>query len=71
MRVRYSRGEDVLLIELSGEEIDHAEEASPLIVHVSREGRPVVIEILDASEFLAKVSRAAMRAGEEDVELAL
>lgn len=71
MRIRYSREEDVLLIELSDEEIDHAEEAGPLIVHVSREGRPVAIEILDASEFLAKVSSAAMRAGEGAVELAL
>lgn len=51
-RIRYSRDVDVLLIDLSEKPIDHAEEEGQVIVHFSREGEPVLIEILDAKEFV-------------------
>ena len=69
MKVRYSRGEDVLIIELSDEKVDYAEEMGPIIVHFTNDGRPVILEILDASEFIAELSKAAMRAKEEPVEV--
>jgi uncharacterized protein YtpQ (UPF0354 family) len=68
MKFRYSRGEDVLTIELSDEKVDYAEEMGPIIVHFTDDGRPVILEILDASEFIAELSKAAMRAEEEPVE---
>ncbi|MEM3523933.1 MAG: DUF2283 domain-containing protein [Thermoproteota archaeon] len=69
MRIRYSRSEDVLLIELLDEKVDYAEEMGPIIVHFTEDGKPVILEILDASEFIAELSKAAMRAREEPVEV--
>ena len=51
-KIRYSKDVDALLIELSGEPIDYAEESGPFIVHFSREGRPVLLEIFSARDFL-------------------
>jgi hypothetical protein len=51
-KVRYSKDVDALLIELSGEDIDHAEEAGQFIVHFSRTSAPVLLEIQSARDFL-------------------
>jgi len=69
MKVRYSRGEDVLIIELSDEKVDYAEEMGPVIVHFTKDGRPVMLEILDASEFVTEISKVAMRAEEKPLEI--
>jgi uncharacterized protein YuzE len=69
MKIRYSRNEDILIIELSDEKIDYAEEMGPIIVHFTENGKPVMLEILDASEFIAKISKIAMRAKEEPIEV--
>ncbi|RSN74577.1 DUF2283 domain-containing protein [Candidatus Methanodesulfokora washburnensis] len=68
MRVRYSRDEDILIIELSDDKIDHAEEMESIIVHFTENNRLVMLEILDASRFIAEIS-SAMRAGGEFVEV--
>ena len=57
MRVQYNREDDVLMIHLSEATIDHAEEAEGIIVHFSREDRPVLLEVLDASDFLARLAK--------------
>lgn len=69
MKVRYSRSEDVLIIELSDEKVDYAEEMGPVIVHFTKDGRPVMLEILDASEFVTEISKVAMRAEEKPIEI--
>jgi uncharacterized protein YuzE len=69
MRIRYSRDEDILIIEFSDEKIDYAEEMGPIIVHFTEDGKPVMLEILDASEFIAEISKIAMRAKEEPIEV--
>jgi len=51
-KIRYSKEVDVLLIELSDKPIDYAEESGQMIVHFSKEGEPVLFEILDAKEFV-------------------
>jgi len=51
-RIRYSKDVDALLVELSKGTIDHAEESGQLIVHFTKEGEPVLLEILDARDFL-------------------
>ena len=51
-RIRYSKDVDALLVELSTEPIDHAEESGPFIVHFARGGDPVLLEILNAKEFV-------------------
>jgi hypothetical protein len=53
-KIRYSRDVDVLLIEFSDKSIDHAEESGPFIVHFSKESEPVLLEILDARQFLIR-----------------
>jgi hypothetical protein len=70
MRVRYNRKEDILTVELAEASIDHAEESGPLIAHFGEDDRLVLLEILEASDFLAKLTKAAVRAeGERAVEV--
>ena len=66
MRAKFDRDEDILMVEVSSEPIAHAEEVDGFIVQFSAEGRPVLLEILDASDFLAELSKAALtgKAGE-------
>jgi uncharacterized protein YuzE len=51
-RMRYSKDVDALLVEFSDKRIDYAEEEGQIIVHFSREGEPVLLEILDARDFI-------------------
>ncbi|MDH7579062.1 MAG: DUF2283 domain-containing protein [Bacillota bacterium] len=53
-RIKYSRDVDVLLVELSDKPIDHAEEAGQVIVHFAADGEPVLLEILEARDFLLR-----------------
>lgn len=68
MKVRYNREEDVLLIEtIPGAKIDYADQSDSLITHFTADGAVVLLEILDASRFLASALRAALRGTEEPV----
>jgi uncharacterized protein YuzE len=70
MKIHYDRQEDILMIEMVAEGIiDHAEHTGPIIAHLSPEGQLVVLEILDASEFLASLIKATLRHQEEDIPL--
>lgn len=61
MKIRYNREKDILLLEVSKKSIDYAEEAGPIIVHFDKNRHPVLLEILDASEFLSLVTKASIR----------
>ena len=62
MRIRYDREEDVLSIEVIPQgTIDHAEQTDSLIAHFTADGRLVLLEILDASHFLASILQVALR----------
>ena len=52
MNVEYSPEVDILTYEISKAAIDHAEEAGDIIVHYSKRRKPVLLEILNASDFL-------------------
>lgn len=55
IKVSYDSDADVLsLLSLSGESIDHAFEMGNLIVHVNERGKPILIEILEASHILRR-----------------
>jgi len=58
LKVRYSPKEDILMYEVSDEAIDYAEEMDSVIVHFTKSGKPVLLEILDASKFLAQTIKA-------------
>ena len=62
MKVKYSPEEDILMYELTGGPIDYTEEMGPVIVHFTKAGKPVLLEILDASKFLAQTVQAKKRA---------
>ena len=51
-KIRYSKDADALLVELSTEPVDYAEDSGPFIVHFSKEGEPVLLEVLEAKEFV-------------------
>ena len=61
MRVDYSKEEDILMYEVSDEPIDYAEEMDSVIVHFTKAGKPVMLEILDASKFLSQTIKATRK----------
>jgi len=72
MKLSYDREEDILTIEVIPEGVvDHAEQAGPLITHFTETGRLVLLEILDASEFLSQVIKATLRFETDEVPLAI
>ncbi len=62
MKMSYNRDEDIMIIEISSEHIDFAEEMGPIIVHFSKEGKPVLLEIMEASEFIASATKSSIQA---------
>ncbi len=51
-KIKYSKDVDALLLELSDKKIDYAEEEEQMIIHFSKDGEPVLLEILDAKDFI-------------------
>ena len=51
-KIRYSKDVDALLINFSDKKIDYAEDEGQIIIHFSKEGEPVLLEILDAKDFI-------------------
>jgi uncharacterized protein YuzE len=51
-KIKYSKDVDALLIELSDKKIDYVEEEGQMIIHFSKDGEPVLLEILDAKDFI-------------------
>ncbi len=72
MKLNYDREEDILTIETTPEgTIDHAEHTGPFIAHFSQEGQLLLLEILDASEFLSALIKATIRGQEQELPLAV
>jgi len=71
MRAHYDREVDALVIEILPEgTISHAEQVDSIIAHFTATGQLVLLEILDASEFLSELVRLAMKAEQEEMGLA-
>lgn len=66
-KIRYSKDVDALLVEFSKKRIVHAEEAGPFIVHLAEDGEPVLLEILDAKDFLLNSLKSLVK--EQEVAL--
>ncbi|MBI4272954.1 DUF2283 domain-containing protein [Candidatus Uhrbacteria bacterium] len=62
-KISYEKEADVLRVELAKAPIDYATELGPLIIHFSKRGLPVYIEILEASKFLRETQKAFVREG--------
>jgi hypothetical protein len=52
MKIKHSRDVDILLVELAPGPVDYAEETDGVITHFSADGKPLVLEIQGATEFL-------------------
>ena len=66
MKIKYHRQEDILTLELSKAPIDHAEEAGPIIAHFSADDELVLLEILEARDFLAQLTKATRQKVQEE-----
>jgi uncharacterized protein YuzE len=61
MRASYDRSADTLLIHVGRGKVDYAEEVGPFVIHFTKRGKPLLIEILDASEVLSNLTKVTMR----------
>lgn len=65
MKYEYDSKADVLMLILSDEKPDFGEQSGPIITHYNEKGKPVEIEILDASstvlEFLKPILKSKKR----------
>lgn len=52
MKVKYSKDVDILMVWISDDKFDYAEESSGVITHFTSDGKPVLLEIQGAKEFL-------------------
>ena len=66
-KIRYSKDTDTLLVELSDTKIDHAEDQGQIIIHFSKKNEPVLIEIMDASQFMVNAFSSVIK--QEEVVL--
>ena len=53
-KISYEPEADVLMWEITDKPIDFAKEIGNIVVHFTKKNIPVLIEILEASQFLAK-----------------
>jgi len=66
-KMRYDHEDDVLMIWLAeGKQVNHADQLGSLILHVTETGEPVLLEILNAREFVMEVVRAAITTTTEE-----
>lgn len=54
MNFKYIKEADILIIILANEKIEYVEQAGPINIHFSINKKPILIEILDATDFLSK-----------------
>ena len=67
MKVKYSSDVDILMVWLSDDPFDYAEETDGLITHFSAAGKPVLLEIQGAKDFLLGSLTSLVR--DEEVNL--
>ena len=68
MKISYDREEDILMIEIKDNGIiDHAEQNGIFISHFDTDEQMLLLEILDASEFLSSLIKATIRGKEQEI----
>lgn len=53
----YDPESNILCWEIAGGEISHAREFGNFIIHLSASGKPILVEILDASKFIGQIDK--------------
>lgn len=67
MKFRYDKEDDILMVWLANKKVDYAEQSKNVIMHFSKDNKPVLMEILDASKFLKQTSQALPRSVRQSV----
>lgn len=63
LKMRYDHEDDVLMIWFAqGKTVDHAEQTGQSILHLTESGEPVLLEILNARDFVPELVRTVMLA---------
>lgn len=62
-KISYEPEADLLRIEVAKGTIDYASEIGNIVVHFSKKGIPLYLEILEATKFLKKSNKELARAG--------
>lgn len=57
VKYRYDKEDDVLMVFLGKGKVDDAQQTGNIISHLSAKGELLLLEILDASQFLKETSR--------------
>ena len=53
----YDEEANIILWEISKGEISHVREFGNFIIHLSGSGKPILVEILDASKFIGQIDK--------------
>ena len=61
MEYKYDRDTDTLIIKIAEDSPDYGEQEENIIYHYSKNGRPVEIEILDASKTALNIVKAILQ----------
>lgn len=67
LKTRFDREDDVLTIFLGKGKIDDTQQSGNVIAHLSSKGEVLLLEILNASEFLKAQSRALPKDVKEQI----
>ena len=62
-KISYEPEADVLRIEVAKGTIDYASEVGNVVVHFSKKGMPLYLEILEATKFLKESTKELSKAG--------
>lgn len=61
MKYKYDSKTDILVLQLSNENPDFGEQSGSIITHYNKDGKPVEIEILDASETALEIIKPILQ----------
>jgi len=61
MEYKYDPETDILLIKLSDEKPDFGDQKENIITHYSKQGKPIEIEIMDASKTAVKIVETVLQ----------
>ena len=53
----YDPEANILCIELSAGKISYVLEIGKFLIHISKAGKPILVEILDASKFIGQIDK--------------
>ena len=65
MKISYSKDVDILMVRLSDEPFDHADETDGVISHFSKEGKLVLLEIQGGKRFLEMAYESVAKEGKD------